>query len=84
MATYMKDEGKVHRNALTISENGFVVGMQPISEKKVRRRLGEPKEVSDMTLENLYYYPPNHPERRGTHEVQGAQKMNKPQKQPTL
>lgn len=75
MATYMKSQdgagGQIYREALTVADNGFVVGTQPISSHKVKRRPGEPKEVSDRTLENLYYYPPNCPERRSTHDISG-------------
>lgn len=84
MATYMKDEGKVHQHALSISSNGYVVGMAPCSEENVRRRQGDPKSVSDKTLENLYYYPPNHPTRRSTQQVEGSPKTEAPKKQPTF
>lgn len=76
MATYyMTDDGKTYRNAMTIGDNGYVFSAQPISQNRIRRHPGEPGEVSDKTMENLYYYPPNHPERRSTHEVEGSQKV---------
>lgn len=86
MATFMKDEGKVSRNAVQISENGFMVSIQPISVEKTHRVAGDPVRVSDRTLEDLYFYPPNHPERRSTHRDQGPPKarVQPPHKQTTL
>ncbi|KAK8043435.1 hypothetical protein PG993_005865 [Apiospora rasikravindrae] len=58
MSTYFKEEQRVVRNGMTVADNGFIVGMNPLSKEKVRRRPGDPQEVSDRTMENLYYYPP--------------------------
>lgn len=83
MATYMKDEGKIHQDGLNVGSNGYVVSLNPVDNP--HRRPGEPKPVSDRTMKNLYFYPPNQPERRSTHEAQGSQKQaQQPRKQPTL
>lgn len=47
--------------------------MNPISKVDVKRRPGDPQEVSDRTMGNLYYYLPNVPERRGTHAAHASQ-----------
>lgn len=78
MAMYMKagdqgaQAGQIFREAITVGANGFVVGTQPISPQKVKRKPGEPKEISDKTLQNLYFYPPNNPERRSTNDAKGS------------
>lgn len=70
MATCVKDmkngTSTVYREAVTVANNGFVVGTQPIRAKHIKRQPGEPKDVSDRTIENLYFYPPNVPDRRST------------------
>ncbi|KAI1110333.1 hypothetical protein F5Y14DRAFT_455168 [Nemania sp. NC0429] len=75
MAVYMQDEERVVRNSITVATNGYVVGMNPLSKDKVRRRDEDPREVSERTMENLYHYPPPPmtPERRRTHGAQASQ-----------
>ncbi|KAI1341685.1 hypothetical protein F5Y15DRAFT_374953 [Xylariaceae sp. FL0016] len=78
MATYMKDEQKVLKTGVTISTNGFIVRMNPIKNEKIKREEGRPQDVSDETLKNLYYYPPNRPDRRGTANDKESQRYPAP------
>lgn len=73
MATYMNDEQRIVRNGMTIGNNGFIVGMNPLRKERVRRKAGDPEEVSERTMEKLYYYPPNVPDRRSTYDVQASE-----------
>ncbi|KAK8074556.1 hypothetical protein PG997_009219 [Apiospora hydei] len=85
MSTYFKDEQRVVRNSVTVANNGYVVGMDPLAKETVRRRPGDPQEVSDRTMKNLYYYPPNVPARRSTYAAQASQphQSQAPYKHPT-
>jgi hypothetical protein len=82
MATYV--EGRVHKAALTVGNNGFVVGMNPVSRQKFRAKEGDPGEVSDRTMQNLYHYPPNRPDRRRTEESKQNDKARPPRRDQTL
>ncbi|KAI1165922.1 hypothetical protein F5B18DRAFT_649318 [Nemania serpens] len=73
MAVYMQDEERVVRNGISVATNGYIVGMNPSSKDKVQRRDGDPSEVSDRAMENLYYYPPTNPERRSTYAAEASQ-----------
>ncbi|KAK8008128.1 hypothetical protein PG991_010679 [Apiospora marii] len=46
MSTYFKDEKRVVQNGITVADNGYVVGMGPVGDKKIKRKPGDPREVS--------------------------------------
>ena len=62
MATYI--DGKVHKGVVSVARNGYTVGMNPVTNLK--QKPVDPQEVSYRTMKNLYYYPPNYPDRRTT------------------
>lgn len=64
MATFV--DGRVQRNAISVGNNGYVVGMNAVSSQKLKPKPGAPPPVSDKTMEKLYRYPANCPERRAT------------------
>ena len=78
-ATYI--EGKVQKMAVTVANNGFIVGMNPRTEE-FKRTANEPGEVSERTMKNLYHYPPNRPERRATGVKRQAPAGEKPKPTP--
>ncbi|WQF78573.1 hypothetical protein CDEST_03587 [Colletotrichum destructivum] len=73
MSTYV--DGRVMKTAITVAENGYVVGVNPVT-KRFKVRPGDPGEVSDRTMENLYSYPLNCPDRRRTDEAKKGQVMD--------
>ncbi|KAL3302292.1 hypothetical protein RB213_003001 [Colletotrichum asianum] len=66
MATYM--DGRVMKASLTVGNNGFVVGVNPQGSKLPPSACAR-GEVSDRTMEKLYSYPLNCPDRRHTDEA---------------
>ncbi|KAI1322969.1 hypothetical protein F5Y16DRAFT_22915 [Xylariaceae sp. FL0255] len=86
MAVYMEQDQQVRRTGITVGNNGFIVGMNPIDPARVKRSPNGPSEVSDRTMANLYHYPPNTPERRNNHaQSRPAQvPMPQPHKHPTF
>ena len=82
MATYV--DGRVHKTAVTVGNNGFVVGMNPVSRDKYKPRKGDPGEVADRTMQNLYHYPPNRRDRRVTEEPKHGEQLRPPRRDGTL
>ncbi|OHF00473.1 hypothetical protein CORC01_04223 [Colletotrichum orchidophilum] len=74
MSTYV--EGRVMKTAVTVGSNGYVVGANPVTTNFMVRP-GDPGEVSDRTMENLYNYPLNCPDRRQTDEAKKGQAMER-------
>jgi hypothetical protein len=66
MATYI--DGQVHKSTTMVGYNGFVVGINPVLRDKFKVKGGDSWEASDRTMENVYRYPPNRPNRRATRE----------------
>jgi hypothetical protein len=82
MATYI--DGQVHKTAVTVGNNGFVVGMNPVSRDKFKVKEGDPGEISDRTMQNLYHYPPNRPDRRATQEAKQSGRLRPPRRDGTV
>ncbi|KAH6615930.1 hypothetical protein B0J18DRAFT_292574 [Chaetomium sp. MPI-SDFR-AT-0129] len=64
MATHI--DGRVQKHGITVADNGYIVSMNTVTSGKLTLKPGAPPPVSDKTIETLYRYPANCPERRAT------------------
>ncbi|EXF81594.1 hypothetical protein CFIO01_03798 [Colletotrichum fioriniae PJ7] len=75
MSTYV--EGRVMNTAITVANNGYIVGANPRSKSDIKFGPNDPGEVSSRTMQNLYSYPLNCPDRRCTDEAKKSQEMER-------